>query len=71
MSCTGVCRFLAGSSDSDSENDRRVVRSAKDRRFDELNGSCDELRVRPLLIGQFCCYLKHAPMAAKISSVIS
>ena len=39
-------RFLVGSSDSDSEDDKRVVRSAKDRRYDELRGTCDEIRVR-------------------------
>ena len=38
-------RFLVGSSDSDSEDDKRVVRSAKDRRYDELRGTCDEIRV--------------------------
>ena len=35
-----------GSSDSDSDDDKRVVRSAKDRRFDELKGTCEEMRVR-------------------------
>ena len=40
------CRFMIGSSDSDSDDDKRVVRSAKDRRFDELKGTCEELRVR-------------------------
>ena len=34
-----------GSSDSDSDDDKRVVRSAKDRRFDELKGTCEEMRV--------------------------
>lgn len=38
-------RFMIGSSDSDSDDDKRVVRSAKDRRFDELKGTCEELRV--------------------------
>ena len=37
---------MIGSSDSDSDDARRVVRSAKDRRFDELKGTCEELRVR-------------------------
>ena len=36
---------MVGSSDSDSDDDKRVVRSAKDRRFDELKGTCEELRV--------------------------
>ena len=40
-----VCRFMVGSSDSDSDDDKRVVRSAKDRRFDELKGTCEEMRV--------------------------
>ena len=34
-----------GSSDSDSDDDKRVVRSAKDKRFDELRATCDEIRV--------------------------
>lgn len=37
---------MIGSSDSDSDEDKRVVRSAKDRRFDELKATCEELRVR-------------------------
>ena len=41
----GACRFLAGSSDSDSDDARRVVKSAKDRRFEELRGTTDEIRV--------------------------
>lgn len=40
----GANRFLAGSSDSDSEDDKRVVKSAKDKRFEELAKSCDEIR---------------------------
>jgi translation initiation factor 3 subunit C len=40
----GISRFMVGSSDSDSEDDRRVVRSAKDRRFDELKATCEEIR---------------------------
>lgn len=39
-------RFMVGSSDSDSEDDKRVVRSAKDKRFEELQATCDEIRVR-------------------------
>jgi Eukaryotic translation initiation factor 3 subunit 8 N-terminus len=41
---------MVGSSDSDSGDDRRVVRSAKDRRFEELKGTCDEIRVSFLLV---------------------
>jgi hypothetical protein len=37
---------MIGSSDSDSDDDKRVVRSAKDRRFDELKATCEEMRVR-------------------------
>lgn len=44
--CLRLSRFMIGSSDSDSDDDKRVVRSAKDRRFDELKGTCEELRVR-------------------------
>ena len=43
--CHAKCRFMVGSSDSDSDDDKRVVRSAKDRRFDELKGTCEEMRV--------------------------
>ena len=38
---------MIGSSDSDSEDDKRVIRSAKDRRFDELQATCHEIRVGP------------------------
>ena len=41
-----VCRFLVGSDSSDDEDDKRVVRSAKDRRGEELKATCDEIRVR-------------------------
>ncbi|KAK9812688.1 hypothetical protein WJX72_002071 [[Myrmecia] bisecta] len=40
----GVGRFMVGSSDSDSEDDKRVVKSAKDRRYEELRATCDEIR---------------------------
>lgn len=44
----GANRFMAGSDSSDSEDGKqRVVRSAKDKRFEELSKACDELRVRP------------------------
>ena len=36
---------MIGSSDSDSEDDKRVIRSAKNRRFDELQATCHEIRV--------------------------
>ncbi len=39
------CRFLVGSDSSDDEDDKRVVRSAKDRRGEELRTICDEMRV--------------------------
>ncbi|KAK3233301.1 Eukaryotic translation initiation factor 3 subunit C [Cymbomonas tetramitiformis] len=38
-------KYLAGDSDSDdSEGGRRVVRSAKDKRFAEMEATCDEMR---------------------------
>ncbi len=40
----GPSRFLVGDSDSESEDERRVIRSAKDKRYEELQGACDELR---------------------------
>jgi hypothetical protein len=40
-------RFLLGSSDSESEDERRVVRSAKDRATEELLSICNEIRVCP------------------------
>ena len=42
---TPLYRFMVGSSDSDSDDDKRVVRSAKDRRFDELKATCEDMRV--------------------------
>jgi len=39
---------MNASSDSDSDDGKRVVRSAKDRRFDELRATCDDIRVRLL-----------------------
>lgn len=41
-----MCRFLAGSSDSDSDNDRRVVKSEKDKRMGELAQTAEDIRVR-------------------------
>lgn len=35
-----------GSSDSESEDERRVVRSAKDKAYDELRATCNEIKVR-------------------------
>lgn len=40
----GPNRFLVGDSDSESEDERRVIRSAKDKRYEELQAACDELR---------------------------
>lgn len=45
----GASRFLMGSSDSESEDERRVVRSAKDKAYDELRATCNEIKVRPPL----------------------
>ena len=41
----GASRFLMGSSDSESEDERRVVRSAKDKAIEELAAVCNEIRV--------------------------
>ena len=57
-----ACRFMIGSSDSDSEDDKRVIRSAKDRRFDELQATCHEIRVRKLNTIAMC--LSFAPVAS-------
>ena len=43
--CVSACRFLAGSSESDSDDDKRVVKSAKHKRFEELTSTCNEIRV--------------------------
>ncbi len=46
-----ACRanaFLGGSSDSDNDEDRRIVKSARDKRLSELASCCDEIRVRPM-----------------------
>jgi hypothetical protein len=40
----GASRFLMGSSESESEDERRVVRSAKDKATRELEATCAELR---------------------------
>ena len=50
-----ACRFMIGSSDSDSEDDKRVIRSAKDRRFDELQATCHEIRVWKLITNSHIC----------------
>ena len=36
---------MIGSSDSDDEDEKRVAKSGKDRRFEELLTTCDEIRV--------------------------
>ena len=38
-------RFLMGSSESESEDERRVVRSAKDRATEDLYSICNDIRV--------------------------
>lgn len=40
----GASRFLMGSSDSESEEERRVVKSAKAKAAEELSNICDEIR---------------------------
>jgi hypothetical protein len=45
----GASRFLMGSSESESEDERRVVRSAKDKAHEELLTTCTDIRV--------CCNL--------------
>ena len=35
-----------GSSDSESEDERRVVRSAKDKAHDELRATCNDIKAR-------------------------
>lgn len=41
----GASRFLMGSSDSESEDERRVVRSAKDKAHEELRATCNDIKV--------------------------
>jgi hypothetical protein len=42
-----LCRFLAGSSDSDSDGEgKRVVKSEKDKRMLELRQAGEDIRVR-------------------------
>lgn len=38
-------RFLAGSSDSDDGDDKRVIKSARDKRVSALASTCDEIHV--------------------------
>lgn len=54
----GVCRFLVGSDSSEDDDDKRVVRSAKDRRGEELKLICDEIRVRSIfcLLPKCSCF---------------
>ncbi|PSC74602.1 Eukaryotic translation initiation factor 3 subunit C [Micractinium conductrix] len=40
----GASRFLMGSSDSESEDERRVVRSSKDKAHDELRATCGDIK---------------------------
>ncbi len=40
----GASRFLVGSSDSESEEERRVVKSAKTKATEELANICNEIR---------------------------
>lgn len=40
----GASRFLMGSSDSESEEERRVVKSAKAKATEELANICDDIR---------------------------
>ncbi|KAL4854001.1 Eukaryotic translation initiation factor 3 subunit C [Chlorella vulgaris] len=40
----GASRFLMGSSDSESEDERRVVRSAKDKAQEELRAVCNDIK---------------------------
>ena len=44
-------RFLVGSDSSDSDDARRVVRSARDRAADQLRATCEEIRVSVT-----CCF---------------
>jgi hypothetical protein len=44
-------RFLAGSSDSDSDDERRVVKSAKDKSLVDLGACCEDIRVRGRQLG--------------------
>jgi hypothetical protein len=46
-------RFLVGSDSSDSDDARRVVRSARDRAADQLRATCEEIRVSAVLF--LCC----------------
>ena len=48
------CRFMIGSSDSDDEDEKRVAKSAKDRRFEELQTTCDEIRVSKATPAELC-----------------
>jgi hypothetical protein len=45
MPFLAACRFLAGSDSDDSGDERRVVKSAKDKALEELAHVCDDLRV--------------------------
>ncbi|KFM24795.1 Eukaryotic translation initiation factor 3 subunit C [Auxenochlorella protothecoides] len=40
----GASRFLMGSSDSESEDERRVVKSAKTKAVEELQNTCNDIR---------------------------
>lgn len=44
--CARPCRFLAGDSDSDEDDARRVVKSEKQKRMEELGQTAEDLRVR-------------------------
>ena len=58
---------MIGSSDSDSEDDKRVIRSAKDRRFDELQATCHEIRVSAMCQSMlFACLCESLLLTSSI-----
>ena len=56
-----------GSSESESEEERRVVKSAKQKAVEELSSVCNEIRVSPTKIKEVDIIDKSHPLPPKLT----